>query len=284
MLADFDGIGEWGFSALLEIDGRRILFDTGAYPDTVLRNLQALNVSLADTADVILSHHHYDHVNGLVPLRRALAPSDPSVIARAHVGKGMFAERVEKDGQAVTEVEQLRRDYQAAGGEFVEYDAPREILPGAWLTGPVPRRHPERNWTGSRRLVLDGGATVEDDLPEDQSLVIDTEQGLVVVTGCGHAGVVNICEYARQVVRDAPIHALIGGIHLFEATDETLDWTAARLREFGLQNLLGTHCTGLEAVYRLRQLCRLTRATAAVGAVGGGFTLGQEMKPGEISR
>ena len=85
-------------------------------------------------------------------------------------------------------------------------------------------------------------------------------------------------------MRDAPIHALIGGIHLFEANDDTLAWTAAKLRELGLENLLGTHCTGIEAVYRLRESIGLTRATAAVGAVGGGFTLGAGMKPGEISR
>ena len=177
MLADFDGIGEWGFSALVNVDGRRILFDTGAYPDTVLRNLKALQVDLTGTADVVLSHHHYDHVNGLVPLRRELFGADPSVIARAHVGHGMFAARVEKDGTAVTEAQDLRAAYEAVGGAFIEYDSPCEIFPGVWLTGPVPRTHPERNWTGDRRLVLDDGQTVEDHVPEDQSLVIDTDRG-----------------------------------------------------------------------------------------------------------
>jgi len=66
----------------------------------------------------------------------------------------------------------------------------------------------------------------EDNLPEDLALVLDTEQGLVVLTGCGHAGVVNIVEHARSVVRPARVHALIGGVHLFNAKEQTLSWTA----------------------------------------------------------
>src|SRR5262249_19622027 len=71
MLADTKGLGEWGFAALVEADGRRLLFDTGARPDTVLANARELSVDLSDVTDVILSHHHADHTGGLLPLRRA---------------------------------------------------------------------------------------------------------------------------------------------------------------------------------------------------------------------
>src|SRR2546430_17133383 len=79
MLADDDGFGEWGFAALVVADGHRILFDTGAHPDTVLRNARELRVDLSNVPDVILSHHHIDHTAGLVTLRReypgALSPT-----------------------------------------------------------------------------------------------------------------------------------------------------------------------------------------------------------------
>src|SRR6185312_321161 len=93
---------------------------------------------------------------------------------------------------------------------------------------------------------------VEDTIPEDIALVLDTDRGLVVVSGCGHAGVVNTLEYARKTVRAAPIFAAIGGFHLFAADDPRLDWTSDRLKGMGLGNLLGAHCTGIDPVYRLR--------------------------------
>ena len=116
---------------------------------------------------------------------------------------------------------------------------------------------------------------VEDTVPEDSSIVVDTAQGLVLVSGCGHAGIINTIEYSRKIVRAAPLVAAIGGFHLFAASDANLDWTASKLREFGLQHFLGAHCTGIEAVYRIRTAVGLTRRTAVVGAVGSTFTLGK---------
>ena len=121
-------------------------------------------------------------------------------------------------------------------------------------------------------------------MPEDMSLVLDTEKGLVVVSGCGHAGVINTLEFARKKVRSAPVYAALGGFHLFEADAAALDWTARMLRSFELQNLLGAHCTGIEAVFGLRQRLGLDRKTCAVGAVGARFNLQTGLDPGRIAR
>lgn len=284
MLADDEGFGEWGFAALVEADGHRILFDTGAHPDTVLRNLAALKIDITDVNEVILSHHHLDHTAGLVTLREAFAKRNPKALATAHVGLGIFAIRPNKDGTEGNPMAAFRTAYERAGGHFIEHASPIELYPGIWLSGPIPRRYPERNWSGSRRIRAAGGELIEDNLPEDQSLVINTVKGLVVVAGCSHAGIVNILDYARSKVRQAPIHAAIGGFHLYNAKEETLVWTAGKFKEFGLQNLLGAHCTGIESVFRLRQLTGLDRETAAVGALGGGFTLGAGLDPGHIAR
>jgi 7,8-dihydropterin-6-yl-methyl-4-(beta-D-ribofuranosyl)aminobenzene 5'-phosphate synthase len=278
MLADVDGIGEWGFAAVVVVDGHRILFDTGAREDTVLINSRALKVDLSNVPDVILSHHHPDHTGGIVALRRDVMQRDPGSLATAHVGQGIFLNR------GSTWMERAKRDYEASGGKFIVHDAPVELYPGVWLTGLIPRVFPERNFSPAVTITMPDGSKREDNLPEEMSLVIDTDRGLVVVTGCAHAGIVNVLDYARKTVRNAPVHALIGGIHLYQAGDEKLKWTAGKLREFGVQNILGAHCTGIETTYRLRELLGLSRKTAAVAAVGAEFRLGEEIHPGSISK
>ena len=90
MLADRAGVGEWGFSALVETSGHRILFDTGARPETVLQNARELKIDLSGVTEVILSHHHGDHVGGLLTLRRELAKQNPGALKKAFVGAGIF--------------------------------------------------------------------------------------------------------------------------------------------------------------------------------------------------
>lgn len=272
MLAE-RGIGEWGFAALVEADGRRILFDTGARPGTVLQNAKELEIDLAGVEEVILSHNHGDHTGGLLALRRELRGLDPDALSRAHVGRGIFWPRgTNPNWQGMPAVKQ---EYEHLGGSFIEHVKPTEIHPGVWLTGPVPRIHVERNWGmgGKAGQAQSPDGPVEDNIPESMSLVVNTPRGLVVISGCGHAGIINTLEYARKTVRQAPIHAALGGFHLFLASDDHLAWTAEKLREAGLRNFIGAHCTGLEAVYRLRELTGLTRETAVVGAVGASFSL-----------
>jgi 7,8-dihydropterin-6-yl-methyl-4-(beta-D-ribofuranosyl)aminobenzene 5'-phosphate synthase len=270
------GVGEWGFAALLEVDGRKLLIDTGARPETVLRNVEELRIDLSDVTDLVITHNHGDHTAGLITLRRAFAKKNPKALSRAHVATGIFQPRPGPGGTDGNGLLPFKAEYEALGGSFIEHAGPVELMPAVWLTGPVPRPHPERNWTAPGRGAVPAPAGArEDTIPEDASVVVDTPAGLVLVSGCGHAGIVNTMEFARKIVRAAPFVAAIGGFHLFAASDATLEWTASKLREFGLQQFLGAHCTGIEAVYRLRTLVGLTRATAVVGAVGASFTLGK---------
>lgn len=268
-------IGEWGFAAFVEADGHRILFDTGARPDTVLKNARDLNIDLAGVREVILSHNHRDHTGGLLNLRRELAKANPAALSRAHVGNGIFWSRPRKqtnvEGNAMIA---LRPDYQATGGVFIEHKECVELYPGVFLTGPVPRTHPEQKG-GGWGLVKTPVGDLEDNIPEEISLVLDTEKGLVVISGCGHSGIINTLEFARNRIRRTPIYAAIGGFHLTDHDAAKITWTATRLREFGLQHFLGAHCTGMEALYRLRQDIGLNSETCVVGMVGSSFRLDQ---------
>ncbi|MFO1448815.1 MAG: MBL fold metallo-hydrolase [Opitutaceae bacterium] len=284
MLAE-KGLGEWGFAALVEADGWRILFDTGAHSDVVLKNAALLRIDLTTVSEVILSHSHWDHVGGLLTLRDSVREKNPAALGTVHGAEGLFYRRL-GNGPPILENPLLlaRPTFEASGGVFKLHTHPVELHPGVWFSGPVPRPHPERNWSGSGRLVDSSGTEREDNQPEDAALYINTARGLVVITGCGHAGVVNLIEHARTVVRPAPIHALIGGIHLFNASESTLTWTAGKLREFGLEHFIGAHCTGLETVYRFRRDLGLDRTRAVVGATGAAFALGQGIDPGVLAK
>ena len=278
-----EGVGEWGFAAVLEVDGRRWLIDTGARPETVLKNAQELKVDLSTITDLVITHNHDDHTGGLLTLRREMAKKNPQALSRAHVAKGIFTSRLDRNRREAGGLLPLKAEYEKLGGTFVEFDKPTRLAPGVWMTGPVPRTYPEKNWSVSGQLQTPSGP-IEDNVPEDSSIVIQTAQGLVVLSGCGHAGIVNTIEYAQKRVQNAPVHAAIGGFHLFAASDDTLAWTASKLKEARVQYFLGAHCTGIEAVFRIRQALGLPRKQALVGAVGASFTLGTGIDPKALAQ
>src|SRR5262245_5841287 len=286
LVGEAAGFGEWGFSALVEADGHRILLDTGAHPDTVATNARELNVDLSGVHEVVLTHNHLDHVAGLLALRREWMKRDPGAMSIVHVGRGIFYSRAGPEGRENNPLVAIRKEYDATGGRFIEHETWTELFPGAWLTGPVPRKFPERNWgfpTPVGRVQTPDGL-VEDNIPEDQSLILNAPQGLVVVTGCGHAGIVNVLTDAHDEFHKRAVYGGVGGLHLFAATDEQLDWTGDKMKEFGVANLLGAHCTGIEAVYRLRRRVGLSRKTAVVATVGSTFTLDDGIVTGYLAR
>jgi 7,8-dihydropterin-6-yl-methyl-4-(beta-D-ribofuranosyl)aminobenzene 5'-phosphate synthase len=282
MLAD-PGIGEWGFSALVEADGHKILFDTGARPRTVLDNARELKIDLSDVEDVVLSHFHHDHTGGLLTLRQELMKTHPRALSRVHVGEGIFLPRRFKERENVNQMIATKAEFEATGGKFIVHDKPEEIAPGVWLTGPVPRPNAEKNWQEGVEVQRDG-KWIDDTLPEDQSLLFVTDHGLVLLSGCGHAGVVNTIEYARKLLASQKVIAAVGGFHLSELPDEKLAWTAKKLQEYGVTQILGAHCTGIESLFRLRELMGLTKKTAVVATVGAHFDLSGGIETGSIAR
>src|SRR5256885_9643369 len=172
------GIGEWGFAALLEVDGRRLLIDTGARPETVLRNAQELGLDLSTVTDVVLTHNHSDHVGGLVTLRRELAKRNPAALARAHVAPGIFQSRLTPDGHEANGLLPLRAEYEASGGPVGQHSRPTEIMPGGWFTRPVPRPYQERNL--SKGLPLRGPeGPARESIPEEPPGAGETQAGLI---------------------------------------------------------------------------------------------------------
>ena len=278
--------GEWSFSAWIEVGDRRFLFDTGLSPNNVLMNAERLEIDLSAAEDLILSHHHGDHTGGLETLRRELSKRNPAALSRIHVAPGIFSSRPLPDGGERNPMVELRERIEEMGATFIVHDRPAEIAPGVWVTGPVPRVHDERNYTaGPERLfVQEDGTSVPDTVPESQALVIVTRDGPILISGCGHAGIINTLEYANSSISAQPFQAAIGGFHLLAANSDVMSWTAERVAELGLKHLIGAHCTGIESVYTIRELAGLNRETARVGSVSTRYESGRGIIPGSINR
>ena len=278
MLAS-QGIGEWGYSALVEVDGKKILFDTGRKPKTVLQNAEELGIDLSDVEDVFLSHNHGDHTGGLLSLRDNLKKQNPQAISRIHVGEGIFSQRINFRNR----MQEIREELENDGVEFIVYKEEFELFPGVWITGPIDRIHPEKNYGGNWKIATKDGSVI-DNIPEDQSLAINTDKGFVVIAGCGHAGIINTLEHITRNIQSKNIFAIIGGFHLVNASTQDLEWTADYLENFGVEKIIGAHCTGINALYTLKDLLSLDRASAVVGCVGDNFNLVNGINPGIIAR
>jgi len=138
MLAD-QGLGEWGYSALVEVDGRKFLFDTGAHADVVLKNAKSLGIDLSEVEDVVISHNHDDHTGGLIMLRRELMKKNPRAMSRLHVSANIFLARLKSDGSDDNGLTPLRAEYERLGGRFILHDGPAELAPGVWFPENTPR-------------------------------------------------------------------------------------------------------------------------------------------------
>jgi len=245
-------LAEHGFSLYLERPDFRLLFDTGPAGPTTLQNATRLGVDLRTTDAIALSHGHGDHTGGLLGVLRTTGKSLP-----VHAHPGIFDDRYSKraDGRiAYAGMPYKREALEGWGAQFDLSKEARSIAAGVSLTGEVPRHRTFE--TGDAELyVRRNGALVQDPLLDDQSLVVETEDGLLVILGCCHAGLVNTLDQVRALLPGRPIHTVLGGTHLGFAPAEQLEQTAAILRSLGIRTIGLSHCTGLKAgAYLFREL------------------------------
>ncbi len=252
-------LGEHGFSALVEWDGGSLLWDTGQ-GFTLLHNAQRMHKNLHEVRQVALSHGHYDHAGGLLPLLRSCGPKQ--VFAHPAIFTPRY--RVSDRGEPLAIGMPYPRDYlEGQGATFELAEGFREIAPQLFLTGVIPRTTGFE--TGDQGLFTDRCGCHRDTFPDDQSLVIVGDKGLVILLGCCHAGLVNTLDHVAACTGRRDIYAVIGGTHLGFSAPEQLDQTVRALAGWQLQKLAVSHCTGFNAAARLQREFPALFQTASVG-------------------
>lgn len=249
---------EHGLSMWLEADGKHLLFDTGA-SDGFAANAAALGVNLSLTDAVVLSHGHYDHTSGLPGL---LGVVHPPVYVSPGATLDRYARQAEEPHKPIG---MPRATAQALAERTITFtDKPTPITEHVWATGPIPRNTPFEDTGGP--FFLDASCEQADHLLDDQALWLETREGISVLLGCAHSGVVNTLDYVAKLTGCSEFHAVIGGTHLVNATEERLEETARALERYRVRILAPCHCTG-EAPLRFLE-ARLPQAFTATGAGG----------------
>jgi len=238
-------LGEHGLAWWIESGGRRLLFDLGQGL-SLLGNARKLKISLTDVDAIVLSHGHYDHLGGWSVLPKEAKACPVFMHPDALIPK--FQRRT--DGSIVPAGNtRIANSLPQEAQRLITEHKPTEIMDGIWMTGQIPRLNDYEDTGGD--FVQDLEGTRPDPLHDDQSLFFKTSNGIVVILGCAHSGVVNTLHYVQQLT-DERIHAAIGGMHLLNASAERIRCTINALHEIAPDWIGPNHCTGDAATAELR--------------------------------
>ncbi len=249
-------VAEHGFSVLVTVTrgGRehRFLFDTGVSPDGVTANMRRLGVDPGSIEAIVCSHGHFDHTAGIDGLVRVLGRTSMPVLIHPHFWR---QRRLRLPGRDPLELPTTSRAaLTGAGFEIIEEQQPSFLFDRSVLvTGEVPRVTGYEPGFPPQQAWLDGAWQPDPLVLDDQAMIVNVAgKGIVVITGCGHAGVVNIARYARRLTGDQPLYALIGGFHLSgPAFEPLIPRVLDDLAEMSPGVLVPAHCTGWRAQHAL---------------------------------
>ncbi len=251
-------LAEHGFSMLVTVtragQDHHLLFDAGMTPNGLRDNMHRLGLSPFDIELVVLSHGHSDHVTGLDGFIRAVGPSNlPLVVHPA----AFIKRRIAIPGLLELELPSPSRTaLREAGMEILERRQPSLLFDDSVLiTGEVDRTTDFEHGMPFHEALDDGTWGPDPLIVDDQALIIHVAgHGLVVLTGCGHAGIVNIVRYARRLTGIETVAAVVGGFHLSgPAFEPIIGPTVDALAEIGAEAIIPAHCTGWRAAHALAQ-------------------------------
>jgi len=235
-------LGEWGLAFLIETGKHRVLFDTGS-GQTLFGNVQALGVDLSKIDAIVISHSHSDHTGGLEKTLETCGPVDFFIHPDA------FATRYWKEGATVSaEAMPVSRDQlRSRVRSLHETKKPAAVGGEMMVTGEIPRVTEYEDTGVGGFVFLDREMKTPDSILDDQAVFFRVPEGVVIILGCAHAGVVNTIKYVSQLAGEQKIYAVMGGSHLLSASADRLQKTVEVFRQFDLQKIMLCHCTGINA-------------------------------------
>ena len=237
---------EHGLSFFLEYRGRRFLLDAGS-SGRFADNAQKLGVDLDGVELAALSHGHYDHADGL---RAFFALNDRApVYIRPQAGEAYYS----KSGGSPRFVGIHREIWEGFRDRFVPVDGLYPLCPGAWLAPETVRGGPFASREPNLLRKVGEDRFLPDDFSHEQSLVLDTKEGLVIFNSCSHGGADVIIREAEAAFPGKQIYGLIGGFHLFRSEDQEVRELADRIRKTGIRRICTGHCTGERAMEILKE-------------------------------
>jgi 7,8-dihydropterin-6-yl-methyl-4-(beta-D-ribofuranosyl)aminobenzene 5'-phosphate synthase len=234
---------EHGLAMWIEVDGRRILFDTGS-GHVLERNAGRLGIDICSADLLVLSHGHYDHTGGVGRFLRCAPQSHvychPGAVLPRYAIRDGAARSIHMPAESIAAIDKVPEDRM----HWVQ--KPLSLGDRVALTGHIPRKMSFEDTGGP--FYSDYAGKRPDPIDDDMALWIRTPKGLVVVTGCCHAGVVNTLDYIFHLNDGMKIRALVGGFHLINAAPPRLAVTLQALQAFEIDLLVPCHCTGDTAV------------------------------------
>lgn len=242
-----DLLAEWGLSILVETDELNVLFDTGQSLSASY-NADIIGIDLGKIDKIVLSHGHFDHTGGLRQILRKIS-RQVEIIAHPDVWAPKY-KRSQDGTDKYIGIPFRRQELESLGGTFNLAAESVRITDKIMTTGEIPMITKFEDIDAGMLVKGDTGWQ-SDRLLDDQALIIRTELGLIVILGCAHHGIINTLYHAQQLTGVKPIHTVLGGCHLYTASEERVRLTIAALKKLGVQKLGVSHCTGFPAAVRL---------------------------------
>jgi 7,8-dihydropterin-6-yl-methyl-4-(beta-D-ribofuranosyl)aminobenzene 5'-phosphate synthase len=245
------GLGEHGFSVLIETDQGNYLFDTGR-GESVVRNSLELNKDLRTIKKIFLSHGHYDHTGGLPEVLKLRGKVDVHAHPHAFLDRVHLVEENGKETKRFVGIPFKRSYLESLGANFILNNDFTEVEEGIFLTGEVPRKTSFEKRDPKLFTETDGKMN-PDIFLDDQSLILNTERGMLLILGCAHSGVINILNHVINKTGKDKFYAIVGGTHLDFLAPEQLEESIKALSKIHIERIGASHCTGMRGASRLHQ-------------------------------